>query len=367
MRKFTVTTAIAIVSAGSLHAAKPAPLTMAQVDTLPLSQMCSKSGPLGLEFGTTSLPKSTGTHPHIIRKTLEGTLAPLGKATLTSTKYSGKLASADYTLQFANESEAKKIMRALGGRLESAGWLKWADQFADLGSKADLDAAANPEDSAWFHISLEQSEDPEPPAEDVRFALDRANDQIFITCESTLLSEQNMQEALGQMPVGTAKPAWVDAQWPLLFDDSDCNDPAKRAGLLEMLDGDDTATLLPGAARLKYEENLSDWKIMKLTSSGKTSREALTDKIIGLIDTPDSMSSINDGMELLMDFFGTIEKLQPDDEAGLCHALHDTGQKGQNLIKPPPAGMTDIPYTKQWRATHALLDAEAMRLGVSFN
>jgi hypothetical protein len=159
MRKFTVTTAIAIVSAGSLHAAKPAPLTMAQVDTLPLSQMCSKSGPLGLEFGTTSLPKSTGTHPHIIRKTLEGTLAPLGKATLTSTKYSGKLASADYTLQFANESEAKKIMRALGGRLESAGWLKWADQFADLGSKADLDAAANPEDSAWFHISLEQSED----------------------------------------------------------------------------------------------------------------------------------------------------------------------------------------------------------------
>jgi hypothetical protein len=176
-----------------------------------------------------------------------------------------------------------------------------------------------------------------------------------------------MQEALGQMPVGTAKPAWVDAQWPLLFDDSDCNDPAKRAGLLEMLDGDDTATLLPGAARLKYEENLSDWKIMKLTSSGKTSREALTDKIIGLIDTPDSMSSINDGMELLMDFFGTIEKLQPDDEAGLCHALHDTGQKGQNLIKPPPAGMTDIPYTKQWRATHALLDAEAMRLGVSFN
>jgi hypothetical protein len=346
---------------GSVQAQATVPITQAQVDALPLDQICSKTSVLGFPFGTSDYGTVYATLPGQAQRYLAGTLRPIDQATLRATKYSNKLFMAEYQLPFATDAEAKTALTSLSTRAEKAGWFPWADVVAkDAGDEIYTTKDPN---SSWYY-STNAIQEPTSPDETM-FQFDRRGKTLSITCENMALSDVHAQEALGQMPAGTPKPILADFQEQPLFPISDCDDPALRTAHVDALKNGDDSSIMPGAVRVAYEERLSDWKIMKLVSSGKISHEAIADKIIGLINGPESLASMQAGMGMIKDMMKLMEGLKPDDDVGICKAIHSLAQKGQKAVAPV-SGATGDAVTPQWRATHALLDSEAKRLGVTF-
>lgn len=343
----------------SVRAALPTPVAD-QIAALPIERMCSKDGALGWKFGSTDHDISPIHKPGAVNRDLGTELAPFKEAALGATKYSNKFYSATYLVDLGDKALEQEAVDALALRFEEAGWVLGQRTLDDDGPFYDIP----PEDDAVQFYSAEGVEYP-GSGEGVRLLVSHSLGELTVDCEYVALAKAQMKEALGEMPPGTPKPKFVSNQSAFGFAESDCEEPAKRDFILNRMRRGDMFAMAPGADRINYEERLSDWKIMKLVESGKISRDALNDKIIGLLDNPETVGSMEAGLSMLEGFAGFLDEAKPGDEAGLCRALHNMLQQGVKA-SAPVAGATGDAVTPQWRATHELLDKEAARLGVSF-
>jgi hypothetical protein len=189
--------------------------------------------------------------------------------------------------------------------------------------------------------------------------------ELSVQCEYIPLFRAQVKEVFGEMPEGTPRPQFISTATAFGFDLNDCNDAGKRDFILSRLRRGDMFMMAPGADRAYYEEALADWKIMKLVASGKISRDAITEKILGLLAGPDGQASMAAGMSMLAGLAEFFDTAEPGDEAALCRGVHKMLLAGEKTVAPI-AGATGDAVTPQWRGTHALLDAEAKRLGISF-
>jgi hypothetical protein len=339
---------------GAAQAATPAD----QVAQVPLDQLCNMGGALGLSFGTTEHGVAASHKPGSINRDLPAEFGPFKTASVEASKYSRRFASVTYIAEFASKAEAMGAQKALVARLAANGWGLSSDAIDGGKPSAEAQLAASLAEGPVLYKG--------PPGgmeknEGTMLTVSHFGQEVTVECMGLAESGRFMDEALGKMPEGTPKPFFTPVENMMQLNPADCDDPAKRIEFQKSLDRGSSLNVMPGADRVDYEERLADWKIMKLSSSGKIDREELVDKIIALIANPESVENIENAMGVL----SSLDGIDPTDEAGMCRGLMKMFTQTSTMIAPKP-GATGDAITPQWRETHELLDSEAKRLGVSF-
>ncbi len=145
-------------------------------------------------------------------------------------------------------------------------------------------------------------------------------------------------------------------------------DPALCAqpGALEKLKGvmDESPGSMPHYSRAysKYREAMVAWKVDRLTSSGKVTKKRLGELVLASLKAGSPDGDMGAGFEPVSDMFAMVEegaKMEKQgDEPGACRALFKMFtilERGLEIVN------------RQWDAMEAALDAEAARVGVSFD
>jgi hypothetical protein len=350
-----------ICAALALSAAEPVYAQNAAnaFDAVPIQQLCRKDGSLDLAFGTTEHGVAASHRPGKINRRAGPELAPFAGIAVNATKSSNRMYSAELTAKIGTKVESQAAIARLADRFAAAGWVRSQRELGGDGPLMDLPVDVG--DALLYSAAGIEAENDKAG---VRLALEYRLGDVVLTCADTGLSRDHVQEVLGVMPPGTPRPRFVAAPPAMSASPADCTDPKKRAAIIESMD--EGAMQPDGYDRLDYEERLADWKIMRLVASGKIPRVELTDKIIGLIDEPESQQN----MEAALDMLSALEPLaaagETNDEAGMCKVLLSMKAKGEAASRAVPGAEGEV-VTPQWRATHRLLDAEAKRLSVSFD
>jgi hypothetical protein len=344
--------ALACLWSTVLHA-QPVP-TAADVNSIPLDRLCRADGAHDLRFGEKGPPvKQIGLPRPVIVK-LGDEFGPFREVSLGLSRYSNAFVWASYEISFADQDQAKIAADAIGARLISGKWyLQSGADDSGLGAQYVYSSAALVADA--------------PAPDETTFTIALLGNHMTLTCENAVQAQVGFDEASGRMPVGTARPQLADYVVPQSgFTVADCDDAAKREAFQREMDERGQAAFSPNWARKAYEEDLAYWKIMKLTSSGKTDFDSVSNHIVSLMDNPDTLAAFEGGLATLEEFGAEIEKLDPQDEAGMCRAMHKVIVRASALAAPKPGALDDA-VTPQWQATHEWLDKEAKRLGVSFD
>ncbi len=333
---------------------------IAQLKAIPLEKLCRADGALDLKFGATEHAISPLHKPGAINRDLGPEFGPFRDAALNATKYSGRFFSATFAVDLGDEFVENEAQSILADRFEAAGWVFAERSFGDDGPFHDFPPG---EDDLLFY-SAAGVEAP-GSGEGVRLLLSKALGELTVDCEYIPLMKEQVREALGDMPAGTPRPRFVSSESAFGFPVEECDDPRRRDFIMGRMRRGDMFMMMPGADLVDYEGRLADWKIMKLVASGKVDRETLNDRIISTLTEADVEQAMRPGLDMLVTLAEDLEKSKPGDEAAACRSIHKMLVKGAEAVKPAD-GATGDAITPQWRATHALLDKEAMRLGVSF-
>ncbi len=340
---------------------------LSKIDAIPLTEMCSKDGALGKTFGATNIIEPTNYLRHV-DVPLDGRFAPATIAQMGASKYSNHFFTVSYELDFGSEKAAGLAFDRLTGRIDKSTWFKLDDVLDGqaVQNTDGLAAIGGFKDAIFYNnksILTDDGSDSRKP-DDVSLSVSAMGNSLHISCENMFYGKKHMDEAFGMMPVGSPRPVFTaTVVEPFLA--SDCDDPSKLKRRMEMVENGDLVSNAPDFARVQYEERLSDWKIMKLVSSGKITYDAITEKVIGLLDDPETMKTMEDGMALMDDMFKALEGVDENDVRAVCLAFQKFTAKSKPAIAPV-AGATGDAVTPQWRLTHQMLDKEAKRLGVSF-
>ena len=349
----------AFLTSARVEAQLPAGVA-AQIDALPIEKVCSADGALGIGFGSTDHGISPIHKPGTVNRDLGPEFAPFRLAALNATKYSRQFYAAALMVDLGDAAIEQEAIDRLADRIEAAGWVPSVRAVDDDGPLFDIAAG----EGDWLFYSAEGVESP-GSGQGTRLLVSHSLGELAIDCEHIPLTKVQFEEAFGKMPADTPRPKFISSMSMMGFPESDCSIPEKRAFIIDRMRRGDMMMMAPGADRVAYEEALADWKIMKLVASGKTDRQTLSDKIIGLLDEPETQAAMQAPMEMMVSFASALESVQPGDDAGLCRAVHAMLLKGEAATASIP-GATGDAVTSQWLATHRLLDREAARLGVSF-
>jgi hypothetical protein len=323
------------------------------VSVLPLDQMCRATGTLDLDFGSVgnSLARKAPRRP--LARPLGSEFAPFTEALLTYSRYSNILAMSGFDAVFDDEKGALAAADRLASQARQRGWF------------ATMEPDKSDEVYQYSFSTTQEPSDP-PTLDETTLSISTIGNMLSVGCDNAAASARHFDEAIGKMPVGMARPQYADyAVSAIALNPADCVDAAKRKAFQDRLEAEGPAGFSSDWGRVTYEEDLANWKIMRLTSSGKIDHDTITDKIIGLLDGPEAQENLEGAIDMLGDLGDDLENIAPDDEAGMCRAMHKMLQRTMSATKPM-ANATGDAVTLQWRETHALLDREAVRLGVVF-
>jgi hypothetical protein len=330
----------------------------ARLAALPLDQLCRRDGSLDMAFGGTGHGVASSHQAGNINRLAGPELAPFAGIAVNATKYSNRLFSVEFSGTVGDKAATRVAVAQLAARFAAAGWIKSKRSPDEDGPMVDLPVEQG---DALFYSA--DGVEASSTNFGVRLAIQATLGELYLTCEHTGELRKQLKEALGEMPPGLPRPQFVPAAPALRAELADCLDPARRKTIMKaLMEG---AMRPAGYDRLDYEERLADWKIMTLVSSGKVSRDVLTEKIIGLIDGPESVQTMEAGLDMLKDLEPMMAAGKKNDEAGMCRTLIGMMHKGEAASRPVVGAVGDA-VTPQWRATHALLDAEAKRLAITF-
>lgn len=113
---------------------------------------------------------------------------------------------------------------------------------------------------------------------------------------------------------------------------------------------------------MQYRERLVEWKTDRLRQSGKVSADRLATIALEALDQPGITENMGKGMEVLggmIEDLGKIAELEKaGDEQGACTAV-------LNMLGRMPE--IEKAVDPQWDAIEKMLDAEAVRVGVSLD
>lgn len=313
----------------------------ARMEAVPFATLCNAQGSLDHRFGDTSAPPAlmASMAP---RETLPAEFAPFTEMTLSSTKYSNKLVSAEFTAEFASAEAAEAARAQVAAGYRALGWVEQPIE-GNYSTNLFLGEAESPK--------LAQVE------------LLTMGNALTMKCSNVALEAEFASEAMGRLPPGTPRPVAPVVPRPEALDVARCATPAGRAEILAKGRGAGTDPLSAYiGTRMQYRERLVEWKTDRLRRSGKVSADRLATIALEALDQPMIAENMGKSMEVLtgmIEDLGKVAELEKaGDQQGACAAvIRMVGRlpEIEKVVDP------------QWDAIEAMLDAEAARIGVSFD
>lgn len=327
----------------------------AQIDALPMDRMCSTKGVYQYAFGGTDAPVSL--LPSIDRMRLPPSAAPFKDVALGTTKWSSRFVGATYELETDSVATALAAIQRLARHFRARGWI--AKEHVDDGADFGLVDLPPGEGEVNFY-SAEAAMSGEGRT-DVRVGLTRLGTTVTFTCEDMAMAVLNMEEALGNLPVGTPRPVRVEMPRPEALDPAIYDTPAGKARI-EAIGGDPDALTRFILQRSRFAERLVTWKTDRLKKSGKVSSERMLRLTLGALQrgSPggNPLAAFDDLMTMLEDAAEMGKLDEAGDAPGACRVAIRMLRKVERM-EAVTAG--------QWAAVEAAIDAEAKRLGVSLD
>lgn len=141
-----------------------------------------------------------------------------------------------------------------------------------------------------------------------------------------------------------------------------CAQPGALAKLKDVMDESPGSMPHYSRAYSKYREAVVEWKADRLTGSGKVTKKRLGELVLAGLKAGSPDGDMGAGFEHLSGMFAMVEEVakkeKQGDEPGACRALFKMFtmlERGVEIAN------------RQWDAMEAALDAEAARVGVSFD
>lgn len=162
--------------------------------------------------------------------------------------------------------------------------------------------------------------------------------------------------------VAAAKPVPPPVPKAPLPDPALCAQPGALEKLKDVMDESPGSMLHYSRAYSKYREAMVEWKVDRLTSSGKVTKKRLGELVLASLKAGSPDGDMGAGFEPVSDMLAMVEegaKMEKQgDEPGACRALFKIFtmlERGLEIAN------------RQWDAMEAALDTEAARVGVSFD
>lgn len=338
------------VGAETLTAAREAPFVTASQ----LNAMCNPKGAFQFSFGQTGVPFSSKLENLIERRfKLPHSYTPFTSAQPSATKWSGKLYEMNYAFKSSDPEIREMTMIEVAEVIDAAGW-----QRLDPAEDPPMYRAGYSGDFAWEKALADEVGEPK-----LYLALSNMFGEVRLSCGRDDLMRVHAEEAFGKLAPGTPKPSMALIDAPATFSAADCSKP-EIAAQLERFENEgrpnDYMTAL--FARSDYNERLTTWKMWKLEQSGKISAEALLDIGLKGVEAGSQSGNIFAHFKMLEELFPIIDRLAASQKTGnrdaMCQAFIDFNK----LL-----GRMEAATNRQSQTTQAALDAEASRLGVSFD
>jgi hypothetical protein len=320
----------------------------AQINALPLSEMCSKTGAMGQKFGATDLTPSTMLSRGAANLPLELRFAPFDKYGLSTTKYSNKMYEAVFN-SIIDQELTEDSLKAIAARFVASGWtpVKTEDQT--------------------FDIELNLNPENEPDGYGIRVTLQPLEGGVMLTCQNVALLEEHYAEATGGYPANLPRPAPPISrqETAAIAVPVSCDDPASSKQAIDAFKNGEWMASHTVTAEEDYQERLAAWKSSKLVASGKVERTALAERQLQLLASNGAIDALNKNVDDFSKLLPEIEKLEKLEKSGdtvaLCRGIERLKSQLTGFATNASANNKD-----PWAATHKFLDAEAMRLGVTF-
>jgi hypothetical protein len=343
-------------------ATQPAPApdqaaVLTQIDALPIDRMCSTRGAFQYAFGSTDLPPSLFPFPGMDKRGLPASAAPFTSVALDSTKWSNRFFRATYEASFPDKPSALAAIRRLAQLFRTRGWIA-------------KEGSANPQGSIIL---------PDPDLGDVHFyseadgldpdkrtgviaALDHLGSVVTFSCASLPLLSAQVEEALGNLPVGTPKPQPPLAPRPESLDPTLCTTPEGQAQVDTNIGGTPDAMTRFIAEHANYHERIVTWKTDRLKKSGKVSDNRLIAIMMGGLGKGGAPANIMKSFDVVTQMLADSEtygKLRNSgDRPGACRAAVTMMGRLKTI---------EALTAPQWAGMEAAIDAEAKRAGVSLD
>jgi hypothetical protein len=319
-----------------------------------IERMCSTTGAYQYAFGETGVPGGSKLERSFSRGfALPASAAPFERAKPWSTEWSDRLLAIEYIAPPLDEVALERFAGDLGAVLAGAGWRPKPD---DYDPPLYMMIAAG--EWTWTRPGPAS-----PEATELVLGLSQGLGELTLTCGRSDLMLTQAREAFGELPPGTPRPAVPEIPVPPIRAEDDCAKPDVAARVGELMTARGTGSfMVKMVARTTYRDRLTSWMVWKLEQSGKITPERLLDLGFSAIGSVSPDGNALAQFEMLGEMFDLLEPLARAEEA------QDTEALCRSIV--PLQGWfarVDALTSKQTEAMHAVLTAEASRLGVSLD
>ena len=297
--------------------ADPAPDRGVTFDPAILAQMCSPRGAFQFTFGQHGIPASSRAERQIMAGlALPEEAAPFVEAKPGSTKWSDQFYAIDFTFR-SDESDAmlEDLYLDLDAQLTADGWLRRPE-----GYDAPIYKLAYAGDYSWYKVDGTGADAPE-----IMLDLSEFAGEVTLACARSDLALRAVEEELGQLPEGTARPAEPQIPMVAVPREADCARPEIAAEIDAFLeDGSPNAYLRALIARGDYQDRLSQWMMWRLEQAGASDDEVfrLAMEAAGMNGGPEGIEA---SLAAIFGLFPLAEKLDAAKRAGdrdaVCQAF----------------------------------------------
>lgn len=357
MKPILALLAAALCAAPAAQAQDTRAALLAQIDALPMDDMCSARGVFQYGFGGTDAPPNPLSMMDMNKQPLPAAAAPFEQVALVSTKWSNRFAGATYELDVADEATALAVIERLARHFRARGWI--AKENVDDADFSLIDSGPEPGGVNFYSEAAAMAGD---DRKGIRVALHPSGEKVVFECEDMAMIVLNVREALGDLPEGTPKPVRPAALRPEALDPEACATPAGLAQYAAIAGGKPDAMTRYVMERANYNERITTWKSDRLKKSGKVSSDRLLRLALTGLEKGGGGGNLLAGFGQVLEMFadaGEVARLErAGNREGACRAAFKLMKNFETI---------DALMAKQWSAMEAVLDAEARRVGVSFD
>lgn len=322
---------------------------LSQLDMAPLKSMCSTGGVLQFDFGTSDIPPTLATRPGTEFFELSEKFAPFTEVSISGTKWTNRFFQAEFTMPLRDPKLAPPLIEHIAARVRQWGWHE---------HRPEGDSRAN-------SFEAELYSEPAPPSGErtkgVQFSVFTWGGALKVQCTDISLLQVQMSEVF-TVPSGTPRPVPPKLPPMLDLDRAACATPEGQARI-NAYSAEGGGSVIRVTSQLDgYAQRIAEWKLARLEQSGKVSKA----RLLGLMGSGLADGSPNsDPMAGFAALDRMIEAAKRTDQfksannaLGICQASVDMFIELQKIARITGG---------QWRGIERKLDAEAARVGVSFD
>lgn len=341
-------------AAAQPRAMDPKPLTeamLAQIDALPLDRMCHKSGAYQYRFGSTEFPRNPFVMIDWDKHAMAPANAPFVEYWIGSTKWSNQFFTINYEFYLENKEQALIAIERLAKRFRSLNWTERPGGVEEDGTFYDY-----PPGEGEFAFYSEATQATGDHRTGVRAAFTHLGGWVTFECASLPLTIVQLGEAFGNLPEGTPRPVAPTTERPDMLDIAQCETPEGRKRVSDAFGATPDTLLRYLLERASYRERLVTWKSDRLKKAGVAGERLLQLSMAGFSGNP--MSGFGAFLDILPQYGKLADARKAGDVSGACRITIE-------ILRAMAAA--SVTTDRQWDTIEAALDAEAKRVGVTFD